>query len=134
MISQLSRNAKNNFVQVSQVLLYIIKRQIYFELEIRCLQLQRKYSKLCESSLKLIIFYLSRQTRFVNFLEVKIFVDLSMGYGKSSISSAFRKLRMLCFVLCSCCNIAVAIAYGRLDSTSKRHGSVSDCEYWRRER
>ena len=48
-ITQLSRNAENNFARVSEVLLYIIKRQIYFELEIRCLQLQkkvgRKYSK-----------------------------------------------------------------------------------------
>ena len=33
------------FVRVSQVLLYIIKRQIYFELEVRCLQLQKKVGK-----------------------------------------------------------------------------------------
>ena len=44
-IMQLSRNAKNNFVRVSQVLLYIIKRQIYIKLEIRCLQLQKKVGK-----------------------------------------------------------------------------------------
>ena len=35
-IRQLSRNAKNNFVQVFQVHLNIIKPQIYFELEKRC--------------------------------------------------------------------------------------------------
>ena len=46
-------------------------------------------------------------------------------------SSAFRSLRMLCSVVCFRCNIAVAIAYGRLDSTSKRHGSASDRECWR---
>ena len=44
-ITQPSHNAKNNFVRVSQVLLYIIKRQIYFELEVRCLQLQKKVGK-----------------------------------------------------------------------------------------
>ena len=41
---------------------------------------------------------------------------------------------MLCSVLRSRCNIAVAIAYGRLDSTSKQHGSASDRQYWRRGR
>ena len=76
---QLSRNAKNNFVRLSQLL----------HVEIRCLQLQKKvgktYSKPRESSLKSIFFYLSRKTRFANFLEVKIFVNLSTRYSKSFI-------------------------------------------------
>ena len=87
---------KIQFCRFSQVIsstfehVYIIKRQIYFELEIRCLQLQKnvgkKRSKPWESSLKSIIFYLNRKMRFANFLGGQnIFVNLPTGYGKSLI-------------------------------------------------
>ena len=39
---------------------------------------------------------------------------------------------MHCSVLRSHFNITVAITYGRLDLTSKQHGSASDRVYWRR--
>jgi len=54
-LTRLSGNAKNTFLQVFPSIehVYIIKRQIYYELEIRCLQLQLSTS---ESSLVLRLF------------------------------------------------------------------------------